>query len=382
MRLIKRWSHIINFILGVLLLGSVIFSIYQIKPFLTSKSNYRKLAKQFDRSQWRNPLSKEKIDDNTLYHYAAFYLVKGGNPFVVNPEVPPWGKYFYGLSIILFGNPYWASTFFYLGLIAVSIFLTINLNQSANKKNQFSKIIVALLVGLVVTNMELVRSQLHLTMLDLPLIFFLLLHIFFNLRSINHAKQSTKDVIISGLALGFFAGTKFPLFVPLVILADGYLFGIKKQWRKFIIILAVASFTFLSAYWRFLIIDFNFGQLIKNLIWTVNFYHASKVPLVAAQLFPTILLQQYFSPTHHAAVQAKHWDFTWPLIFGLFGLKLWQQCWQTMKNKLINSKNNYLKDYFLILIIGLIILLSLVNFWQRYLLIILPLMLIYLVVPD
>jgi len=183
---------------------------------------------------------------------------------------------------------------------------------------------------------------------------------------------------MSGLSLGLFAGIKFPLFVPLIILSDIYLFGSKGQLKNLSTVFALGLITFIAGYWQFLLSTTNPIRLVKNLLWTVNFYRISKVPLVPAQLFPAVFLQKYFSPSHQGLVKPDHWQFSWPLIFSLFFYKLGWQVWQMVKKKKINLDHHLTEDYLLFLIVGFIIVLSLVNFWQRYLLILLPLMIIFL----
>src|SRR3989344_5051910 len=44
------------------------------------------------------------IPDETLYSFNGGALVQGTSPILVNPEIPPVGKYLIGLSILFFNN--------------------------------------------------------------------------------------------------------------------------------------------------------------------------------------------------------------------------------------------------------------------------------------
>lgn len=48
--------------------------------------------------------SLKKIDDGTLYIYAAEAYFKGDDPTTINFEHPPLGKYIFGLSLFLFNR--------------------------------------------------------------------------------------------------------------------------------------------------------------------------------------------------------------------------------------------------------------------------------------
>ena len=59
----------------------------------------------YNNSQWVVPQSPRIMGDGELYSYAAGTLLQGDDPFRVNPETPPLGKYIYSLSILIFSNP-------------------------------------------------------------------------------------------------------------------------------------------------------------------------------------------------------------------------------------------------------------------------------------
>src|SRR3990167_8189705 len=113
---------------------------------------------KYEHSQWKLPLSVRTLGDDGLYLYEGFRLIHGGDPTLLNAEVPPLGKYLIGLSILLFGNGHWYGFIVNASVIFLVYLLT---------KNMF-------VTALVATD-PLITSQFPLTMLDSLQLMFLLL---------------------------------------------------------------------------------------------------------------------------------------------------------------------------------------------------------------
>ena len=354
--------------LAMLLILSALFSLYSQRNYLFKQSNYRSLEKKFNQSQWRNPTSTTPIDDNTLYHYAAFYLIKGGNPFIVNPEVPPLGKYLYGASILIFKNPYVLSFLLYLSLLALVGLTTYELTRSVN---------LALLAALILSLVKLLNYQLTQTMLDLPLVTFLLLHLFANLKLIDiESKRRVFWILVSALGLGLFAGSKFPLFVPAVIISDSYLFFKHKRLKDWLITTILGGGVFLLGYAKAFYDQPSPIRLAKDILWSVHFYSISKLPLTPFQWLPAVYFKKYYSPSHQAYVSPDHWQWLWPILFtGFFILTAVYLLKVLTKNKTLKlkKKKKVSINYLLLTTYLLLFVLSLVNFWERYLLLVVPL---------
>ena len=82
-------------LLGIIIITLAYFSrwifLYHFDPIYWENTYYE--------SQWNVPNSKRGIGDDGLYRYVGYRLVNNGeNPFNINYEVPPLGKYTYGLS--------------------------------------------------------------------------------------------------------------------------------------------------------------------------------------------------------------------------------------------------------------------------------------------
>lgn len=147
------------------------------------------------------------MSDGELYKFVGYRLVQGENPFYLNYEVPPFAKYLYGLAEYTIGNPYWVSLGFYF-LAGVAIyFLCLEL---------FASQTTALLGLLLFISTPFVTSQIRETMLDLPLTSLFLVHALFFIRFLKRFK--VKDLILAGIFLGLATGTKIGVYTPITLL--------------------------------------------------------------------------------------------------------------------------------------------------------------------
>lgn len=172
-------------------------------------------------SQWNYPNSTRGISDGELYKFVGFRLAEGENPFNINFETPPLGKYLYGLAEKYIRNPYWVSILLFIFSVYFLYLLTMEL---------FGKKRLSLLSCLLFITTPFVSSQIKETMLDLPLLFFYLGHIFFFVKLLN--KSEKKYLILSGIFLGLATGTKVGVYTPFVILVESVIFFTKNKKGK------------------------------------------------------------------------------------------------------------------------------------------------------
>lgn len=142
-----------------------------------------------------------------LYKFVGYRLVQGENPFYLNYEAPPFGKYLYGLAEHSFGNPYMVSLGLYIIAITVFWFLT---------KELFKEKKYSLLVLLIFTTTPFIATQVRDTMLDLPLTVFFLVNVYFFVKFLN--KPKLFFLVLAGIFLGLATGTKIGVYTPGVIL--------------------------------------------------------------------------------------------------------------------------------------------------------------------
>ncbi|MBI2593727.1 glycosyltransferase family 39 protein [Candidatus Daviesbacteria bacterium] len=198
---IPSWVFIILIFLS---LGFVLYNSRQIFFFKYESEYYENL---YYHSQWNITGSTRGMSDGMLYKFVGYRLVQGENPFYLNYEAPPFGKYLYGLAEYFFGNPYLVSLGLYLLSVIVFWFLTRELFQ----KKKYS-----LAVLLVFTTTPFIATQVRDTMLDLPLTAFFLIHIFFFMKFLN--KPRIFFLGLSGVFLGLATGTKIGVYTPGAIL--------------------------------------------------------------------------------------------------------------------------------------------------------------------
>ncbi len=79
-----------------------------------SEQRISEMGYKYSQSQYVVGEAGEKISDSDLYEYAGRAYVQGDDPTTINFEHPPLGKYFLGLSWMLFGNPYTLNIAFFL----------------------------------------------------------------------------------------------------------------------------------------------------------------------------------------------------------------------------------------------------------------------------
>ena len=98
------YNNILSYILLICTTIYLIVILWQNQHLYTEKFNAAEFKKLYEQSQWMDPYSKKPIGDDYLYTYAGYRYIHGENPILINPEVPPTGKYLIGLSIQFTGN--------------------------------------------------------------------------------------------------------------------------------------------------------------------------------------------------------------------------------------------------------------------------------------
>lgn len=165
-------------------------------------------------------------------------MVEGENPFYLNFEAPPFGKYLYGLAEHWVGNPYWVTLGLYLGSIATFYLLS----QIIFKDRKYSLVILLLFV-----TTPFVATQLRETMLDLPAMFFFLVNVFFFVKYLKNSKL--KFLFFSGIFLGLATGTKIGVYTPgLIVLSLPLIFWLRKSIIPPLIFLAGSGFGYVFSY--------------------------------------------------------------------------------------------------------------------------------------
>lgn len=309
----------------------------------------------FANSQYVWPRGEVELNDSDLYKVVGYKLVLGENPFFINHEVPPFGKSLYGLAIYLTNNPYYISYLFYL----ISIGLVFYLSELVFKKRLTSWLAACLMAINPLTAFQVAQ-----TMLDLPLTVFLLLH----LICLFKVKQSQKPLLWVGLAgffIGLMTGTKIGYYTPgILLLAAIWLWFIKQRWG--VIVLSLTTFIgYVFSWWSYFIYHPNPIPWFRLHDRIIDFYDGSRAAPYYLNQLQTIIFNQYQGWWRSDSIPMVEWSVILPL--GLFLI-----IYYLLKFKAIIKTNQYLA-YLIGLTTLLLIMNSLVPFWPRYLMLVVPL---------
>lgn len=297
-----------------MLLCVVSCSIWFAYPVASQKVDLEFLRDYYSHSQWSMPLSTRIIGDGDLYLLAGTEYVQGASVFSINPEVPPFGKYLLGLSVLFFDSYFPLTVFVYVATIVVLFFLAKRLFQNNH---------VALLVSTFGALSPTISGQLDQSMLDGILLLLFLLYLLSLLAWITKKEKQKRAVwgmpILSGILLGLTTATKFPVFLPAFVLVPVILLIFQRRFLQLILLVLAAGMTYVATFAPFIISHSPF-EWLKNELWTFNFYRSSKSSIPKLVVLPALLFGKYFSPFHQTYLSAVEWSLLWPI--GLLALIL------------------------------------------------------------
>ena len=188
--------------LGVIFfnVGSVVWD--QREKYLSSNywQNFSGLEKVYYDSIYKNK-NGIWLSDETLYSYIGGALIKGKSPIFLNPEVPPFGTYIIGLSVLVFNNQHLVILFFAV--------LDLYLMYLLGKQIYSSKITPIIPVALFSFEPIFKNQLIYTPLLDIIQLSFLLSIFYFFNKFILSKNNSIKYILIVNVLLGLFISTKF-----------------------------------------------------------------------------------------------------------------------------------------------------------------------------
>lgn len=200
----SKTVHLLLLAAILITVAYVIFYSRQIFFFVYEPEYYENL---YYHSQWNIPGSTRGISDGMLYKFVGYRLVQGENPFYLNYETPPFGKYLYGLAEYYFSNPYLVSLVLYLATVGI-FYLLLKLIIKNEK--------VALSAQFLFITTPFIATQIRDTMLDLPVTCFFLVNIYFYSKYLQNNKLLF--LALGGVFLGLATGTKIGVYTPVILL--------------------------------------------------------------------------------------------------------------------------------------------------------------------
>lgn len=335
-----------------LILGSVIFVIFHSRQIFYFRYEPDYFENLYYHSQWNIPNSTRGISDGMLYQFVGYRLVQGENPFYLNFEAPPFGKYLYGLSEYFLGNPYWVSLGLYLG----SIYIFYLLSQIIFNARKFS---LTLLLLYVTT--PFIATQLRETMLDLPVMFLFLVYVFFFVKYLKN--PLSKFLFFSGIFLGLATGTKIGVYTPgLIILSLPLIFWVRRHFFPSAVFLVGAGIGYVISYISYFLKHPNPIPWLRLHQKQIDFYYNPDAHIDYLNQWKGIFINTYEGWSNLGKTSFGDWSPLLPVgVIAAFALFI---------NAVIK------KDKIWIFISGFtlnfLIVNTLISFWPRYLMPIIP----------
>ena len=334
-------------VLILLIVANLLFRIFSYGPRYGEDLSGEYWEERYLQSQWVVPNSQFPIGDDGLYAYHGWELVKGGDPSIINPEVPPLGKYIIGVFVQVFNN----NNIFGIFSVIFALVAYFLLN-----KQLFNNTLLALVPVTIFSLEPLLFEQLQASFLDAFHLGLLMLTFYFFLR---------KNYLVAAFLLGCFAVVKFSYLLFFVIAAEiGFVILQKKyqDLKRVSISYLLLPVVILISYTAFFLHGntlLDFGRLQKFIL---TFYSQGAKPPFFGMVFPMIFFKEWHTWWDAGVLTVREWTVLWPLSFltSIFTLRYLKA--------LIASP-------FLLLAVwccGYLLFLFLTPVWPRYLLLLLP----------
>lgn len=337
--------------------------------FSTYDASYWK--DKFEHSQWSLPLSARTIGDDGLYLYEGYRLIRGGNPALLNAEVPPFGKYIIGASILIFGNGYIYGFITTSFLLLAFYMLLVRLLHTR---------VLALAFTTILATDPLITNQFPLTMLDslqaLVLLCFLLL------ISGKNKKAPWWHVVLTGVTIGIFSEVKFPIMAP--ILAIFGFISIWETYRTFhrhILFAGGVLAGYLLPYVPYFFMGHSLLDWLRVQKWVVSFYLHTKLTPTWGSALVNLLAGRYQNIFSRLWLPASHWSGTWTLaaLVSVYGISTFVRTNKnptTSRSWFLRIRDTQDRHWLAVFVIYISLLMAYmcIPFWTRYLVLLLPLL--------
>lgn len=276
-----------------------------------STTNYWKrfkgLEDMYNSSQYIQKHPKAIITDNVVYSYAAGRYIQGINLILVNPEVPPLGKYIIASSILIFRNENIVNLVFCIALFPLLFFLSYMV-----LKNYLLAIIPPVFFSFekMFANQILVTPVLDIFQLD-----FLIISFIFFLLALTK-KNSIWFFVFASLFLGCFISTKFfasGFVVAAVFIATTFLISRKKM-IPLLLSLLVAPVVLILSYSRLFFFGYSVREVIGVQKWVFwyNTGHLGNPPFTVWDLILFNRMHTWWAG--NAIIPDLQFNVFWPFI--------------------------------------------------------------------
>lgn len=353
-----------NYPVVLILVTTIIYSFLFRWSFLES-FDPQYMREYYYASQWRIPHSQRVMGDNELFPYGGYELINGADPFDVNPETPPLGKYLLGLSIKLFGSP----SVLNVPLFFITALLFLNISKFLIKEK--SRQLLALTLFLL---SPMVASQIPLRLLELPQLTVFLGHILLLFLLISSKSKSRNNIysILAGVLLGAFVGIKPGAFVFAILLADVLVLVQSKKLFQIIPIVIFSGLTYLAIYLQYFLLGHSLQEWLSSQIWIAHFHLDSGLKANPLDVISTISLGLFKGWWEEANWHfINEWSALWLLGLGALIYSLFK--------KIRGQKFTIFDNFVIFVCLGLLATNLAIPFWPRYLILLGPLFTILIV---
>ncbi len=256
---------------------------------------------RYEQSQWKIPMSDRTIGDDGLYLYEGYRLIRGDDPTTVNAEMPPLGKYLIGISIRLFGNGH----IYGLALYTGTLFLTYLLTRTLTRHTA-----IALGATLLLAADPLFSGQQTLTMMDSLQAFLLTAYLLILVRA--GAKPSARVAGSAGVLLGLFSGAKIALLAPVLCMAGLYvLFRGTDRIKSLMAFCAGILAGYALPYVPYFIRGHTLTEFLRLQKWIASFYLHSDLTPTWGSALTAVTGGWYRNIYSHAWVRTPEWSPLW-----------------------------------------------------------------------
>jgi len=301
--------------LCILLLIGTIFNVgsvlmQQKGKYLTHDywQRYEGLKMIYLNSQYANKYVKSFIPDETVYAYAGGAFVKGANPLLIIPDAPPLGKYFIGISALVFDNEHDVIIIF----AVLSLFLIFILGKQILASTILSLIPVFLYSSELLFKNQLVYTPLF-DIMQLP--FLLGIFLAFNAGLLSKKKYTLYFLLICFL-LGCFVSIKFFASGITILLAWYIVLLLRKEKKKIItltLFTPIVPIVLLSSYARVFAFGYTLRKLIGAQKW-IFIYHQGQL-MKPFSIWPLLLANRWYVWWGNIPVLSdSQWSILWPII--------------------------------------------------------------------
>lgn len=357
---IKVVERIIFFVLLGLIIFNVSFTVWSQKEKYFS-FGYWQNFKDFEKAYYNSIYKNKKgtwLPDETLYSYISGALVKGKSPILLNPEVPPFGTYLIGFSILLLNNQHLIILFFAVTSLYVMYLL--------GKQIYASKITPVIPVFLFSMEPIFKNQLIYTPLLDIIQLFFILTTFYFFNKFISSKNNLIRNTILVNIFLGFFISTKFfgtGIAIVLAIIAALLINADFKRLRLFFITLPISILILYLTYIKVLIDGYPFNRFlgIQKWIFLYNQGHVTQ----PFSIWPLILFNKWYVWFgNKPVISDPQWLISWPIITIVSLVSIFKSYIQKIKKREVEVLFFWILAYFLMM--------SFVQATTRYFVILIP----------